>query len=60
MEIKEALKTLDQMCAEINTNRQGHVILQQAMQVVTEATKLSAPVTLGSEKKKKKESDGNK
>ena len=61
MEIQEALNILDQVCAVHQGVRQEHVALQQAMQVVTEATKSSAPVTLGSEEKtEKKESDGNK
>ena len=58
MEIQEALNILDQVCAVHQGVRQEHVALQQAMQVVTEATK---PVSkAGKTQAKKKEPDGNK
>ena len=53
MELQEAMKTLDQVCAGYQGTRQEHVTLQQAMQAVAEALKPA-------ETKDEKESDGNK
>ena len=58
MEIQEALNILDQVCAVHQGVRQEHVALQQAMQVVTEATKHVSKA--GKTQAKKKEPDGNK
>lgn len=64
MKLEEALNILDQVCAVHQGVRQEHVALQQAMQVVTEATKPSTVPQTAAEKKEaqkeKKESDGNK
>lgn len=55
MEIKEALKMLDQVCAEFKGTRQEHIMLQQAVQTVR------ATATLKPDKKDepKREPDGN-
>jgi hypothetical protein len=55
MEIKEALGNLDQVCSEFKGTRTDHVVLQQSMQVVTEATKCDDTP----KEAKKKEPDGN-
>jgi len=56
MTIQEALNILDQVCAVHQGVRQEHVALQQAMQVVTEATKRADTL----KQVEKNESDGNK
>ena len=61
MNVKEALKVLDQVCAETTSNRAGHIAMQQAMDTVSIATAPpTVPPTATKEVNKKKESDGNK
>ena len=67
MEIKEALNILDQVCAVHQGVRAEHVALQQAIQVVRDATTppvdadpLDSTEEKEKEKEKEKESDGNK
>ena len=60
MELQEAMKTLDQVCAGYQGTRQEHVTLQQAMQAVAEALKPAAPVATTPLPEEKQEPDGNK
>ncbi len=39
MELKEALDNLNQVCAEFKGTRADHIVLQQSLQVLEDATK---------------------
>lgn len=60
MTLEEALKILDNVCAGLHGTRVDHVVMQQALQVVTAAT-VAEPVKPIVKKleTKKKEPDGN-
>lgn len=61
MNLNEAVGVIRQVCAEFNGNLGDHQKIQQALQVVTEAS-LAPPLPPTEEKEEKpiKESDGNK
>lgn len=54
MKTEQALKLVDQVCASVSLNRESHVQVQQAIQILTEAVKPKEEVKSEEEVKPKK------
>ena len=43
MTVTEALKLIDNVCAQVSLNRDGHVKIQEALRIVRDAVTTPAP-----------------